>query len=214
MVQSKRHKVVFLTVLVNLNLLLPQVWTVKYNSTGSKIISAGDDRSIHIYDCPMWQTSSTRKVAPLVVWVWIQMGGGVAVNVMDYFALTNYGQIKVVFLPLFLFHLLRAWFQSKIIFFIIILLLYYFTVFQFCGSINENTSSVRRPELLSYWWKLTWRLLITGCSGTAVGKLNQWEIVLPKTEKKRNCFNTTVWKMAISCPPLSGPADEPDSFLL
>ncbi|KAI4826052.1 hypothetical protein KUCAC02_021707 [Chaenocephalus aceratus] len=30
-----------------------QVWSVKYNSTGSKIISAGDDRSIHIYDCPM-----------------------------------------------------------------------------------------------------------------------------------------------------------------
>lgn len=31
-----------------------QVWSVKYNSTGSKIISAGDDRAIHIYDCPMW----------------------------------------------------------------------------------------------------------------------------------------------------------------
>uniref|UniRef100_A0A3B4WW37 Superkiller complex protein 8 n=1 Tax=Seriola lalandi dorsalis TaxID=1841481 RepID=A0A3B4WW37_SERLL len=30
-----------------------QVWSVKYNSTGSKIISAGDDRAIHIYDCPM-----------------------------------------------------------------------------------------------------------------------------------------------------------------
>uniref|UniRef100_A0A3B4WDV8 Superkiller complex protein 8 n=1 Tax=Seriola lalandi dorsalis TaxID=1841481 RepID=A0A3B4WDV8_SERLL len=29
------------------------VWSVKYNSTGSKIISAGDDRAIHIYDCPM-----------------------------------------------------------------------------------------------------------------------------------------------------------------
>ncbi|XP_019714487.1 WD repeat-containing protein 61-like, partial [Hippocampus comes] len=30
-----------------------QVWSVKYNNNGSKIISAGDDRAIHIYDCPM-----------------------------------------------------------------------------------------------------------------------------------------------------------------
>ncbi|KAI2648551.1 WD repeat-containing protein 61 [Labeo rohita] len=29
------------------------VWSVKYNPTGSKIVSAGDDRAIHIYDCPM-----------------------------------------------------------------------------------------------------------------------------------------------------------------
>ncbi|ROL52810.1 WD repeat-containing protein 61, partial [Anabarilius grahami] len=29
-----------------------QVWSVKYNPTGSKIVSAGDDRAIHIYDCP------------------------------------------------------------------------------------------------------------------------------------------------------------------
>lgn len=36
----------------------PQVWSVKYNSTGSKIISAGDDRAIHIYDCPMWRDTS------------------------------------------------------------------------------------------------------------------------------------------------------------
>uniref|UniRef100_A0A1A8C984 Superkiller complex protein 8 n=1 Tax=Nothobranchius kadleci TaxID=1051664 RepID=A0A1A8C984_NOTKA len=30
-----------------------QVWSVKYNSNGSKVVSAGDDRAIHIYDCPL-----------------------------------------------------------------------------------------------------------------------------------------------------------------
>ncbi|MBN3283247.1 WDR61 protein, partial [Polyodon spathula] len=30
-----------------------QVWSVKYNGNGSKVVSAGDDREIHIYDCPV-----------------------------------------------------------------------------------------------------------------------------------------------------------------
>ncbi|KAJ7406525.1 WDR61 isoform 12 [Pitangus sulphuratus] len=30
-----------------------QVWGVKYNGSGSKIVSVGDDQEIHIYDCPV-----------------------------------------------------------------------------------------------------------------------------------------------------------------
>uniref|UniRef100_A0AAA9T068 Superkiller complex protein 8 n=1 Tax=Bos taurus TaxID=9913 RepID=A0AAA9T068_BOVIN len=30
-----------------------QVWGVKYNGNGSKIVSVGDDQEIHIYDCPI-----------------------------------------------------------------------------------------------------------------------------------------------------------------
>lgn len=30
-----------------------QVWGVKYNGNGSKIVSVGDDQEIHIYDCPV-----------------------------------------------------------------------------------------------------------------------------------------------------------------
>ncbi|CAD7672716.1 unnamed protein product [Nyctereutes procyonoides] len=29
-----------------------QVWGVKYNGNGSKIVSVGDDQEIHVYDCP------------------------------------------------------------------------------------------------------------------------------------------------------------------
>ncbi len=38
-----------------------QVWSVKYNPTGSKIMSAGDDRAIHVYDCPMWITTKLQS---------------------------------------------------------------------------------------------------------------------------------------------------------
>ncbi|XP_057159576.1 SKI8 subunit of superkiller complex protein isoform X1 [Ursus arctos] len=30
-----------------------QVWGVKYNGNGSKIVSVGDDQEIHVYDCPV-----------------------------------------------------------------------------------------------------------------------------------------------------------------
>lgn len=30
-----------------------QVWGVKYNGNGSKIVSVGDDQEIHVYDCPI-----------------------------------------------------------------------------------------------------------------------------------------------------------------
>uniref|UniRef100_A0A8I3PI41 Superkiller complex protein 8 n=1 Tax=Canis lupus familiaris TaxID=9615 RepID=A0A8I3PI41_CANLF len=30
-----------------------QVWGVKYNGNGSKIVSMGDDQEIHVYDCPV-----------------------------------------------------------------------------------------------------------------------------------------------------------------
>lgn len=33
-------------------MFVPQVWSAKYNSAGSKIVSVSDDRAVHIYDCP------------------------------------------------------------------------------------------------------------------------------------------------------------------
>ena len=30
-----------------------QVWGVKYNATGSKIVSVSDDKSIIVYNCPL-----------------------------------------------------------------------------------------------------------------------------------------------------------------
>lgn len=37
----------------DLSLLYLQVWGVKYNGNGSKIVSVGDDQEIHVYDCPI-----------------------------------------------------------------------------------------------------------------------------------------------------------------
>ena len=30
-----------------------QVWGAKYSQDGTKVVSAGDDCSIHVYDCPV-----------------------------------------------------------------------------------------------------------------------------------------------------------------
>lgn len=101
-----------------------QVWSVKYNSKGSKIISAGDDRAIHIYDCPMWLTTSRtgyerRASAELFTLIMelklvIGEGGREAVNVMVYFALAHYGQIKGLIFY-FCFHLIFLVYGLKLL---------------------------------------------------------------------------------------------------
>lgn len=53
-VNTAAMKMFFLNLLlITWSMSYLQVWGVKYNGSGSKIVSVGDDQEIHIYDCPV-----------------------------------------------------------------------------------------------------------------------------------------------------------------